>query len=298
MKKTFCTVLKHLASPGSVSEKFAIISCYLVILMLFPLDVVTGPQVSLHVLYVFPLTLIALHCSKSNIVLGATMLAVAVQLITLTRYNELNQYTRIYLFLMIILSNATFVLVARFARNNTLEASRLATIDPLTKLFNRRVLEIALENEVVRQRRYGGYFSIALIDLDGFKKLNDSMGHHVGDDALMLLAEVLKELTRESDTISRIGGDEFVVLMPNTLESDCEILCQLFCKKIGTSMAEAMYGITASIGYTTIDTPPSKVKDVLTIADKAMYRAKTNGKGQVARGDAATLLAESEILTG
>ena len=231
MKKTFCTVLKHLASPGSVSEKFAIISSYLVILMLFPLDVITGPQVSLHVLYVFPLTLIALHCSKSNIVLGATMLAVAVQLITLTRYNEHNQYTRIYLFLMIVLSNATVVLVARFARNNTLEASRLATIDPLTKLFNRRVLEIALENEVVRQRRYGGYFSIALIDLDGFKKLNDSMGHHVGDKALMLLAEVLKELTRESDTISRIGGDEFVVLMPNTLESDCEILCQLFCKK-------------------------------------------------------------------
>ncbi|PRC91780.1 GGDEF domain-containing protein [Solimicrobium silvestre] len=284
MKKIFSSYLKRIASPGFISEGFAITASYLAILILFPFDINTSSQVSLHVLYVFPLTLIALHCSRSNLVIGAAALSITLQAIALWMPSEVSFTIKIYLFLMIVLSNSTFVLVARFARTNIIEAERLSTIDPLTKLSNRRALEIAIDAEIVRQRRYGGYFSVVLIDLDGFKGLNDSLGHHAGDRALIMLADILRDHTRQSDTISRIGGDEFVILMPNTQAADCEALCQTLCHKITHSMAEVSFLITASIGYTTIEQAPEISKDVIAIADRAMYTAKSSGKGRVVRG--------------
>ena len=284
MKKNLFYFLKKIASPGFIYNHFAIIFCYLLILVIFPLDFVTGSQVSMHVLYVFPISMIALHSLKYHWVIGATLLAILVQTICLFSAHDINHAVKIYLFLMIAASNSTFALIARFARINTLEVSRLATIDPLTKLNNRRSLETALDNEIIRQRRYGGIFSLALIDLDGFKKLNDAKGHHVGDKALILLADILRNQTRESDTIARIGGDEFVILMPNTNDADCDSICQLLCQKISLSMEESSYPITASIGYTTTEKPPKFGKDVLHIADQAMYQAKFKGKSRVIRG--------------
>jgi diguanylate cyclase (GGDEF)-like protein len=179
---------------------------------------------------------------------------------------------------MILLSNATIALTARLARTNYLKYKILSTADPLTNLCNRRALDIAIERETERQKRYGGTFSIALIDLDGFKGLNDSMGHLAGDKALQLVGEVLSENTRQTDTISRIGGDEFVILMPNTEKADCEALCQSLCSKIANRMADASFEITASIGCTTFTQPPEFQSDILHKADKAMYLAKGNGK--------------------
>lgn len=282
--ESLSTYFKRIASPGFVCENVTIAGSYLVILLLFPLDLITASQVSLHVLYIFPLTLIALHCSRKNLVIGATALSISLQLLSLSNYDDVSLWVKAYLFLMIVLSNSTFVLIARFVRTNTLEAKHLSTIDPLTQLYNRRTLEVAIDTEILRQRRYSGCFSLALIDLDGFKGLNDSMGHHAGDKALTLLADILREHTRQSDTISRIGGDEFVVLMPNTQAPDCDTLCQILCHKISKRMTEHSFPITASIGYTTIEHWTKISKDILTIADKAMYEAKSNGKGRVVRG--------------
>lgn len=284
MKKILSTYLKYSASPGFISEKVAAIVSYSAILIIFPLDILSGSQISLHVLYVFPLTLIALHCSCVRLVVGALGLSIFLQICVLLTFHDVSNLIKFYLSSMVFLTNTTFVLIARFARTNTIEAERLATTDPLTKLLNRRALEIDLDNEIVRQRRYGGFFSVVLIDLDGFKSLNDSMGHQSGDKALVLLADVLRTQTRASDTISRIGGDEFVILMPNTPAADCETICQTLCNKISTSMSEACFAITASIGYTTIEHAPEMSLDVLLIADKAMYQAKTNGKDRVVRG--------------
>ncbi len=285
MKIKLFTHLKHIASPGAVPENMAIIGSYLVILALFPLDIITGSHISLHLIYIFPLFLIAIHSSRNSWVAGAAFLSITLQLITLVIIDSDRILAiKIYLMLMIILTNSAFALIARSARTNTLEAERLSAIDPLTKLYNRRTLDIAINSEIVRQRRYGGCFSVALIDLDGFKGLNDSLGHDAGDKALILLADVLKAHTRQSDTIARIGGDEFVILMPNTQASDCDILCQLLCNKISNCMKDVSFSITASIGYTTIERSATLSKDILSIADKAMYEAKSNGKGQVVRG--------------
>jgi diguanylate cyclase (GGDEF)-like protein len=273
--------LKHIASPGVVPENIAIIGSYLAILVIFPFDVMTGSEISLHILYTFPLILIALHCRRNDLVFGAATLSIVVQIFTLAFYDEISVITKILVALMILSSNMAIVLIARFARMNFLATELLATTDPLTKLLNRRKLDVVIEQEIERQKRYGGIFSIALIDLDGFKSLNDSKGHLAGDKALKILADLLRENTRQTDTIARIGGDEFVILMPNTQTADCVSLCHTLCKKIASRMADASFAITASIGCTTIQQPPEFPSDILNNADKAMYSAKLKGKGCV-----------------
>jgi diguanylate cyclase (GGDEF)-like protein len=282
--KKLSSYLVQIASPGFIPDSAAIIVGYLAILAIFPLDIITGSRVSFHILYVIPLTLIALHCSKSGVVTAAVVLSVTVQALTLLTFSDDTDQIKLFLFGMILLSDTVLVLVARFARFNILEAERLSTTDPLTRLSNRRALEVAMNLEMTRQKRYGGQFSLVLIDLDGFKSVNDTLGHHAGDTALVLLADILRENTRQSDMVFRIGGDEFVVLMPNTEVEDCERICNAFCKLIAEKMQKASFQITASIGYTTIERVPEHSVDILTIADKAMYAAKTSGKSRVVRG--------------
>jgi len=284
MIKKLSSFLIQIASPGFIPDYTAIFLSYLMILLIFPLDVVTGSKVTLRLIYVFPLTLIALHCSMIAYVITAVILSIAVQVLTLTTFTDDPLNTKIFLFVIILLSDSLLVLVARFARFNIIEAKRLSTTDPLTRLNNRRALEDAILAESIRQKRYGGVFSLVLIDLDGFKGVNDTMGHQAGDMALVLMAEILLSHTRKSDLVFRIGGDEFVVLMPNTEVDDCERICTGLCKLIADRMSNASYAITASIGYTTIDRTPAPSVDVLTIADKAMYQAKTSGKSRVVRG--------------
>lgn len=174
------------------------------------------------------------------------------------------------------------VFLGRAVREWYFEIENLATTDWLTGLKNRQSFEFICDLEIARQKRYGGVFSLAMLDLDNFKALNDLRGHRYGDIALTLLADVLQEHTRRSDTVARLGGDEFVILMPNTRATDCGSLCQLLSAKIADSMANSGFAITASPGYATFGHAPESTSSALLHADKAMYAAKKNGKGRVA----------------
>ena len=140
-----------------------------------------------------------------------------------------------------------------------------------------------------------GHVSLAILDLDGFKGLNDSMGHKVGDKALILVADIFLSQIRQTDTICRLGGDEFVVLMPNTEASDCHALCNLLCHTIRTQLTEVFScPLSASIGFTTSENSSEISVDMLSIADKALYQAKALGKGCVVRGYANELNEKEE----
>jgi len=164
--------------------------------------------------------------------------------------------------------------------------AELALLDPLTGLPNRRLFMDRLEQSLVRADRFGGgdQPAVLFIDLDHFKSINDSLGHDAGDDALVHVAECLRSVARAGDTVARLGGDEFVVLCEEASAEQAWSIAMRVIDAIGaTSALRPEWGFSASVGVA-VAGAESTASSLLTAADRAMYRAKTDGRGRVALG--------------
>jgi diguanylate cyclase (GGDEF)-like protein len=154
-----------------------------------------------------------------------------------------------------------------------------ATTDPLTGATNRRAFQFAAERERVRALREGRPISVAYLDLDGFKNINDRLGHRVGDELLQAFASRVQDSIRGTDLFSRIGGDEFVLLFPDTEAQEAVAVTQ----RVRTALADLSteVKVTASAGIATFQTAPDTVDDLVDAADELMYRAKRLGRDTV-----------------
>jgi diguanylate cyclase len=161
--------------------------------------------------------------------------------------------------------------------------SDLVRHDQLTGVLNRRGLEDMFNKEVARNKRHDTLLCVALLDIDNFKKLNDSMGHSVGDQALIHLANVCRETLRPQDTVARYGGEEFVILLPETPVDEAVValtrLQRELTKKFFLNGNEKVL-ITFSAGVTQLK-PEDDQSSVIKRADEAMYTAKQAGKNRV-----------------
>jgi diguanylate cyclase (GGDEF)-like protein/hemerythrin-like metal-binding protein len=161
-----------------------------------------------------------------------------------------------------------------------IELDRLASTDKLTGAWNRRRLEEAVINEMDRLRRYDHPLSLLIIDIDFFKAINDTRGHAAGDQVLTELAEVIRSTLRVTDSLTRWGGEEFVVLCPNTTLSTVAMLAERLRERIAITFFSAVKNITASIGVAECISGESW-EQWLERADTALYRAKAGGRNQV-----------------
>jgi diguanylate cyclase (GGDEF)-like protein len=167
------------------------------------------------------------------------------------------------------------------------ELRRLADHDPLTGLVNRRCFHEELQRELSRIDRHGGRGALLVIDVDRFKLVNDTLGHKAGDDVLCAVAETLRRRLRASDVISRIGGDEFAVVVSGVNDRD---QAQNIAAKLGDGIREQtilaggrVAQVTVSIGVAMLD--PDTLgphDDLLVAADNAMYQAKRGGRDRIA----------------
>jgi len=158
--------------------------------------------------------------------------------------------------------------------------------DPLTKLVNRASMQDALDGELDRAIRYRSYFSIAMMDLDDFKKINDTYGHQVGDAVLRSTAGVIIGALRGCDTVARFGGEEFLVLLPETDLIRCEAtmgrLRQLIEANEVVVDESGPVRVTVSIGIAAFDPDyPVGLPSLIGSADEALYRAKNQGKNRL-----------------
>ncbi|OUS12693.1 hypothetical protein A9Q89_04625 [Gammaproteobacteria bacterium 53_120_T64] len=175
------------------------------------------------------------------------------------------------------------------ARDITLEQERqdelesLANKDPLTGLYNRRRFIEELDNEISRSQRLGKEFALLWLDLDQFKEINDAMGHPVGDKLLAELATNLQTLTRDSDVVARMGGDEFAILLSdnNLAESEFSVSRIIEGLRSSTHIFDgAPIKMLSSIGVSMFPRDAENSHELLACADRALYQAKNSGRNQ------------------
>jgi diguanylate cyclase (GGDEF)-like protein len=165
------------------------------------------------------------------------------------------------------------------------ELEHLATHDSLTGLINRRFFEEKALQEILRIKRYGeGSCLFLLLDIDNFKCINDKNGHPAGDKVLQSVASILKTQLREIDIVSRIGGEEFAIILVNLDAKAGEIVAETLRNSIEKEIITIdgqEINITVSIGITFIDNSIDSYEEVYAYADKALYVAKAKGKNQI-----------------
>lgn len=168
------------------------------------------------------------------------------------------------------------------------DLSRLALLDPLTEFLNRRGLVQVLQREVQWARRQGSDLSVLLVDLDDFKSINDGLGHAAGDALLGHLAAVLRTNLRATDYIARIGGDEFLVLLPKTPPGEALLVAEKLRQAIAAaelSLGADRAAVTASMGVAPVEGPDPTVEELLKLCHGVLRASKRGGKNRVTAGD-------------
>jgi diguanylate cyclase (GGDEF)-like protein len=160
----------------------------------------------------------------------------------------------------------------------TEEQASEARVDSLTGLANRRALEEVLAAEISRAHRFTHQLAVVLLDLDRFKEINDSFGHAAGDVMLRAVSRLLTSLARQGDTVARWGGEEFVVVLPETDLAGAERFAERLRRTIEAQVVGDMQ-TSASCGVATM-LPEDNVEELLGAADQALYQAKTNGRNR------------------
>jgi diguanylate cyclase (GGDEF)-like protein len=155
--------------------------------------------------------------------------------------------------------------------------------DDVTGLYNRRFFSLRLEEEISRFRRFNHPVSVVLLDLDGFKGVNDEFGHAVGDETLREIAQILMKHSRGINVVSRYGGDEFAILLVETSKAGARLYADRIRQVVATFPFSHGKSVTASFGVASLpDDEAANSEDLFRAADEALYAAKRAGKNQVA----------------
>jgi diguanylate cyclase (GGDEF)-like protein len=272
--RRFVAAVEGLSMPA----QYAIVAG--LILLVFLLDVLTGPEVAFSIFYLLPVALLAWHRGFVPACIGVLVCGMAWLLADFLSQNAYshaairywNAFVRTMFFFVV-----AYILVQ--LRRAVTEEQRLARTDDLTGAANGRSFMANVAAEIARHRRYHHPLSLIFLDCDNFKAVNDGLGHAAGDDLLRRMAVAIHGSIREVDVIARLGGDEFAVLLPET----DELAAAHVTSKIDRALAEAVgdYDVSFSMGVVTCHELPTSVAALIAAADKAMYEAKNAGKNTV-----------------
>lgn len=194
---------------------------------------------------------------------------------------------------LILVSHLTTLILVLFSTGVAFEAFKRQRVtlekhsftDPLTNLYNQRFFYNYLEKEIDRSRRYRQPLSLVLMDLDDFKKYNDTYGHVQGDRALITVAEILRSTARATDVVARYGGEEFAVILPQTNLENAKAFCERMRERLAATPIPAERGattrpLTASVGVALYDGKMT-AREFVHEADKVLYYSKRSGKNLV-----------------
>lgn len=245
-------------------------------------DLLTGVEYRVFPLYFMPLSVAAWYLGRPGALTAAALCAlswVGSNYLAGLRFSTTTVW--VVNFLMQATSFMVVGMLIATVRKSLLLAAQLSRTDLLTSLSNSRAFYEEAHGSLSLARRYGHETTVAYIDLDNFKAVNDTLGHHGGDDVLRRTAAVIRQCIRTGDMLARLGGDEFVVLLPATGPEVAGALLERLRSQLAEAFGESPCPVTASVGAVSFVAPPRDVDELLRQADAAMYAAKSAGKNRV-----------------
>jgi diguanylate cyclase (GGDEF)-like protein len=246
------------------------------------IDRASGSELSLAALYLGPVALIAWFFGRTQGRAWCLLVGAASVLAALTTPGSTTAPTVVAwnTAAVMMLSLVVVEVLTRLHRSLDIERD-LARTDTLTGVANTRSFKELAETELERARRYGRTFTLASLDLDHFKNVNDTLGHAAGDRLIHDVGQAIRKRLRRVDIVARLGGDEFVVLLPET-NAAAAAVALAHVRETLLSVTDG-YGpeVTASFGSVTFVSPPNSVEEMLQLADVAMYQAKNAGRDRV-----------------
>ncbi len=251
----------------------------LILFLIGLIDYFSGTELSLSLFYLLPISLAGWTQNRNSGVF--TALGSAATLLIADLANKHQFASPLVPFWNMLIRLGVFLIVALLLRalhQSLIRERAQASTDYLTGAANTRSFMMALDQEILRAKRYQHPFTLAYLDLDNFKQVNDEHGHARGDDVLKLIVQTLKGHLRAVDTIARLGGDEFAVLLPETPSQAAEVVLGKINTDILSIMKAERLPVTLSAGIMTYEANYPESNEVIKAADKLMYEVKHASK--------------------
>jgi diguanylate cyclase (GGDEF)-like protein len=246
------------------------------------LDYATGYELAFSLFYLIPVSLVAWRADQR---LGVVAALVSAMVWLTADIAAGNFYSHPFIYVWNTLIRLSFFIIPALllsALKRTLENEKeLARTDHLTGAANSRFFYDLLQMEIDRFQRFGRPFTLAYLDLDNFKAVNDRFGHLAGDDVLRSVAGCAKKNMRKTDIVARLGGDEFALLLPETDQGSARVAVAKIQSGLLLEMRNQRWPITFSVGVLTCSAMPASTEELVKIADELMYQAKRDGKDAI-----------------
>ena len=266
----------------TLDKRVLLLVSFLIVVVLGYLDHLTGYEFSVSIFYLLPIFLVAWFCNRNYALLVSVASAITWLLSNmLAGASYSHPIIGVWnAFMMFGLFSIVSLLLVSLRRS--LEHERqLSRIDFITGITNSRAFYELATTELLRAKRYNRPFSVAYIDVDNFKQINDRLGHNAGDALLKVVAETLKRHFRQTDVVARMGGDEFIVLLPETDGESAIAALSKSQEALLNAMEQNKWDVTFSIGAKTFYDFPSNVNEMVHQVDELMYAVKANGKNSI-----------------
>ena len=270
-------------------EQLSKLSVYIIafsaVILIGLLDYTSGSEISLSFFYLLPITIVVWKNGKT---LGVLFSLVSTIIWFISNKFAGQEFSNILIFYWNAVVRFGFFLTTTFLLAEIrvlLEHEKiLSRTDSLTGVLNRRAFYEFAEYQIESLKRVFRSFTVIYIDIDDFKNINDKLGHHTGDQLLQNISETISALIRSNDRLVRLGGDEFMLYLPETGTNASQIIVSRLLENLNKIMDKNKWRVTFSLGAITFFKIPDSVDEMIRIADELMYEAKKSGKNRTRYG--------------
>ena len=257
------------------------LTAYIFVLLLGWLDYATGPEISLSFFYLIPITIVVWKNGKNP---GILLSIISTIIWFLSNHLAGQEYSNIWIFYWNAAVRAGFFLTTTFLlaeiRFLLKQERNLSRTDSLTGVLNRRAFYEFAELQFASLKHSFHPFTIIHFDIDNFKQVNDKFGHQAGDQVLQGVGDTISAFIRTKDRLVRLGGDEFLLYLPETSESEIHAVVSRLLDQFNRAMEKHEWPVSLSMGAMTFLKIPNTIDEIIHAADELMYKAKQGGKNQ------------------